>query len=74
MRYKLLSMRDKIPTLVGGLTVFFLGGVSLFADCRCRKIARGESTHWGGNELIIQHKEKPYEELKGIVLDPTATP
>lgn len=56
------------------LTLLFLSALSVFADCTCRKIENGETTHWGGNELIIQVEEKPYRELRGAILDHNGDP
>ncbi|HEY1470158.1 MAG TPA: hypothetical protein VGF61_14030 [Candidatus Acidoferrum sp.] len=61
-----------MPRVVVGLAMFLLIALSVFADCTCRKIAHGESTHWGGSQLVVQNEEKPYKELKGIVLDPNS--
>jgi hypothetical protein len=56
--------------LLSGFTIFLLAAISCSADCTCRKIEKGETTHWGGNELVIQVEEKSYKEIKGVVLAP----
>jgi hypothetical protein len=56
------------------LTLLLLSAPSVFADCTCRKIEKGETTHWGGNQLIVQVEEKPYRELRGLILDHSGYP
>ena len=56
------------------LTLLFLSALSAFADCTCRKIEKGETTHWGGNMLIVQVEEKAYRELRGLILDHSGYP
>jgi hypothetical protein len=58
-----------MPRLLCAVTAFCLASMLTLADCPCRHIAKGETTHWGGNELIVQYEEKPYKELRGVILD-----
>lgn len=69
-----LSARAKYAPVFFCLATLLLATLSAFADCACPKIEKGESTHWGGNELIIQVHEKPYKELRGVILDQTGDP
>ncbi len=59
-----------MPRLLSGLTIFLLTAIPCLEDCTCRKIEKGETTHWGGNQLIIQVEEKAYKEIRGVVLAP----
>jgi hypothetical protein len=56
------------------LVVFSLGTLSASADCPCQKPEKGETTHRGGNQLIIQVEESSYKELTGVVLDQNGDP
>jgi hypothetical protein len=63
-----------MPKLLAVLTVLLFAPLSLFADCSCRRIDKGETTHWGGNILIVQVEEKPYKDMKGVILAPGGDP
>jgi hypothetical protein len=56
-----------LPRFVVTLVIFFAASCSLFGDCSCHKVDKGETTHWGGNEIVVLDLEKPYRELRGVV-------
>lgn len=52
----------------GGLLLFFMTVTpSLLGDCKCHRPEKGETTHWGGNEVIVVVEEKSYSKLQGTV-------
>jgi len=59
---------------ISGVVILLLCALSVLAQCTCHKIEKGETTHWGGNQLIVQDEGKPYQRLRGIVLDSNGDP
>jgi hypothetical protein len=55
------------PRSVVALVILFVASCSLFGDCSCHKVDKGETTHSGGNMIVVQELKKPYRELRGVV-------
>lgn len=36
-------------------------------ECKCSPPRPGETTHWGGNELVVEKESKVYRSLRGVV-------
>ena len=56
-----------------GVTAFaFLSATIPLAgnDCTCRRPEKGETTHWGGNEMIVVDEEESYRRLAGTIVMP----
>jgi hypothetical protein len=39
----------------------------VFADCKCHAPDKEETTHWGGNEMIVVKEENSYRQLRGTI-------
>ena len=39
----------------------------VLADCKCHPPGEGETTHWGGNEMIVMKEESSYRQLHGVI-------
>ena len=58
------------------LTLFLLlapFGSTAPGDCKCSRPARGETTHFGGNESVVVDEQEVYRHAQGVVID-TAGP
>ena len=52
----------------GTLLILFMAVTpSLSGDCKCHRPDKGETTHWGGNQVVVFVEEKSYRELQGKV-------
>ena len=51
------------------ILVLFISAASSSAvsDCKCARPAPGETTHWGGNEMIVVVEEKSYKREGALV-------
>jgi protocatechuate 3,4-dioxygenase beta subunit len=36
-------------------------------DCKCNRPERGETTHWGGNQVVVFVEEKSYRKIQGTI-------
>jgi hypothetical protein len=52
-----------------GLSIAFLVSVSSLAlgDCKCGRVQKGETTHWGGNMRIEIEQKNHVKILRGVV-------
>jgi protocatechuate 3,4-dioxygenase beta subunit len=39
----------------------------VLADCKCHAPDKEETTHWGGNEMIVMKEENSYRQLRGTI-------
>lgn len=39
----------------------------VFADCKCHAPGKEETTHWGGNEMVVVKEESSYRQLRGTI-------
>jgi hypothetical protein len=44
-----------------------LASSTLQGDCKCAHPVQGETTHWGGNEAVVEVEDAPLKQLQGIV-------
>jgi hypothetical protein len=44
-----------------GLTPFVLG------DSKCHRPEKGETTHWGGNQVVVLVEEKSHRKIEGTI-------
>jgi hypothetical protein len=62
-----------IPTVqslvvFGGMMLFsVLVAPSVLGDCKCNRPEKGETTHWGGNQVVVSVEEKSYRRLQGTI-------
>jgi protocatechuate 3,4-dioxygenase beta subunit len=52
------------------LTVAVLALINVpsgLSDCKCARPEKGETTHWGGNEMIVVIERAPYKHLRGTI-------
>jgi hypothetical protein len=40
---------------------------SILGDCKCRHPEEGETTHWGGNQVVVLVEEKTHRKMEGII-------
>jgi len=50
--------------------VFCLSATFVLADRKCSRPAKGETTHYGGDQLVVVVDDKPYKTFYGAVADP----
>ncbi len=56
------------------LTMFFLTvPAGLRGDCKCTRPDKGETTRWGGNEMVVIVKDSSLKQLQGVVQEPSGT-
>jgi hypothetical protein len=47
---------------------------SVLGDCQCKHPDKGETTHWGGNEMVVFAEKNPHKQLRGFVQMPSGQP
>jgi hypothetical protein len=66
----LLARISGIQALLVSATALFaslLVGPSVLGDCKCGAPDKGETTRWGGNEMIVVKEESSFRKLEGRV-------
>jgi protocatechuate 3,4-dioxygenase beta subunit len=51
-----------------------VGAPSVLGDCQCIHTKKGETTHWGGNEMIVIVEKSSHKQLRGSVQMPNGQP
>lgn len=65
MRKMVMQGRTTILFALSFLGIFI--APSVLGDCKCLRPDKGETTHWGGNEMIVTQEEKSYRKLQGTI-------
>lgn len=47
---------------------------SLRSGCKCTHPGKGDTTRWGGNEMVVKIEEQPFKQIQGIVTDESGSP
>ena len=47
--------------------MFGFTGTLVLGDCRCERVLEGETTHWGGNEAIVDEQKPTLKVVQGVV-------
>lgn len=54
--------------LSGGLLILsMLVAPSLLGDCKCSRLDKGETTHWGGNQMVVVVEEKNHRKMQRTI-------
>ncbi len=51
----------------GVLILSALVAPSLLGDCKCSRPDKGETTHWGGNQVVVFVEEKSHQKMQGTI-------
>jgi hypothetical protein len=54
-------------TVVGAFTFFVALTPSVLGDCKCHRPEKGETTHWGGNQVVVLVEEKSHRKMEGTI-------
>jgi len=57
--------------LAFGVSLFFcvLIAPSVLGECKCSSVKEGETTHWGGNEVVVDIEKQSHHKVHGTVQD-----
>jgi hypothetical protein len=59
--------RRKLQKIIVLLALSIGIAASVLGDCKCAHPAKGETTHWGGNQLIVVVDKNPHKQLRGTI-------
>jgi hypothetical protein len=62
-----ISRNQALRRLTPALSAFMLVTAFAFADCKCHAPDKDETTHWGGNEMVVVKEENSYRQLRGTI-------
>jgi len=60
--------------VIGLLILVVLGVPSALSECQCIHPNKEETTHWGGNEMVVFAEKNPRKQLRGLVQMPNGQP
>jgi hypothetical protein len=57
--------------LAFGVSLFFCGLIapSVLGECKCSPAKEAETTHWGGNEVVVEIEKQSHRHIHGTVED-----